>query len=65
MNDYNDSNNIMIVIQFVSLDLFDKEYQLCLQRLPKELAVLLQSWDYSPSAKACHCRKEFGLLKVF
>ncbi len=39
----------------------DKEYQLCLQRLPKELAVLLQSWDYSPSAKACHCRKEFGL----
>ena len=55
----------MILIQSFSLDLFDKEYQLCLQRLPKELAVLLQSWDYSPSAKACHCRKEFGLLKVF
>lgn len=47
------------------IDLFDREYQLCLQRLPKEFAVQLQSWDYPPSAKASNCRKDFGLLKVF
>jgi hypothetical protein len=48
----------------LDIEMFDKEYQLNLQKLPKELAVLLESWDYPPTAKASNCRKEFGLLQI-
>ena len=56
--------NALIMVELFILELFDREYQLCLQRLPKELAVLLQSWDYPPTLKASNCRKEFGTLEV-
>ena len=34
------------------------------KQLPKELAVLSQSWDYPPTLKAINCRKEFGHLQI-
>ena len=55
---------ILISIIVITTDQYDKEYQSCLQKLPKELSVTLDAHDHPPVTKAVNCRRLFGVLHV-